>query len=134
MEVRGDNVAEIIKLGIIATQPIEKFFGKLHTNEIIITNERINHIKLRHPQDYELFERYGVETVENPDIIIKDEKNQNTVFMIKRLDNINLNVVAKLSLSEENTHLKNSVITFYRIREKNLLKLEKKNKLLYKNE
>lgn len=134
MNVRGDDVAEIIKLGNINTQPLEKEFGNLRTDEIIITNERIEHIKLHHPEDYELFEKYGVDTVKNPDIIIKDCKNDGTVFMIKQLENTNLNVVSRLVLPSDSEKLKNSVMTFYRIRQKNLLKLEKKNKILYKKE
>ena len=54
--------------------------------------------------------------------------------MVKKLENTNLNVVVKLILYTTDTNYKNSVMTFYRIRDKNLLKLEKKNKTLYKNE
>ena len=51
-------MAEIIYLGKLNTQSLENEFGKLRTNDIIITDERIEHIKLRHPQDYNLFEIY----------------------------------------------------------------------------
>ncbi len=47
-------MTEIIKIGKINTQPLEAEFGRLKTNEIIITNERIEHIKIRHPADFEL--------------------------------------------------------------------------------
>ena len=134
IESGSDNMAEIIKLGKINTQPLETEFGKLKTDEIIITDERINHIKNRHPEDYELFKKYASETVQNPDIIIKDCKNKETVFMVRRLDNTNLNVVAKLILKGNDKDIKNSVMTFYRIRNKNLIKLENKNKTLYKKE
>jgi len=127
-------MAEIFKLGIINTQPLEKEFGKIMSNEIIITDERLKHIKIRHPEDYELFKEFGKQTAEKPDIIIKDCKNELTVFMIKKLESTNLNVVAKLIVCENNEDLKNSVMTFYRIRNKNLIKLEKKNKILYKRE
>ncbi len=127
-------MAELVKLGNINTQPLENEFGKLKTNEIIITDERIEHIKLRHPEDYELFEKFGIVTVENPDLIIKDCKNENTVFMVKKLNETNLNVVTKLILETENNNYKNSVMTFYRIRNKNLIKLERKNKTLYNRE
>ncbi len=129
-----NSMAEIIKLGKIKTQPLENEFGKLKTDEIIITNERIEHIKIRHPEDFDLFEQYGVQTVESPDVIIKDCKNQDTIFMIKKLKDTNLNIVAKLILDIEDNKLINSVMTFYRIRNKNLIKLEKKNKILYKKE
>ena len=134
IKIGSDNVAEIIKLGKIDIQPLEKEFGKLQTDEIIITNERIEHIKLRHHEDYELFEKYGMSTVQSPDVIIKDHKNKGTVFMVKKLTETNLNVVARLVLYDDNPNHINSVMTFYRIRNKNLIKLENRNKILYKRE
>lgn len=130
----SDNMAEIFQLGKIDTKPLETEFGKLKTDEIIITNERIDHIKIRHPEDFRLFEEYGVQTVESPDIIIKDCKNKGTVFMVKKLPDTNLNVVARLVIGGDNENLKNSVMTFYRIRNRNLVKLANKNKTLYKKE
>lgn len=130
----GGAPTEIIQLGNLNSQLLKDEFGELRTSETIVTNERINHIKQHHSQDYELFEKYGANTIKNPDSIIKDGKNKGTVFMIKRLENTNLNVVTRLVLSDDNENLKNSVMTFYRIREKNLKKLENKNKILYKRE
>ena len=134
IESGSDDVSEFKMLGKIETQPLEEEFGKLMTDEIIVTNERIDHIKERHPEDYELFELHGRDTVNNPDIIIKDSKNSETVFMIKQLEDTNLNVVAKLILETGNPNHKNSVMTFYRIRNRNLKKLLDKNKTLYKKE
>lgn len=125
---------DFIYLGKINVQPLETEFGKLKTDDIIITNERIEHIKIRHAEDYELFEKYGVSTVTEPDIIIKDRKNKATVFMVKKLPDTNINVVTKLVINDNDGDLKNSVMTFYRIRDKNLEKLIKKNKTLDKRE
>lgn len=127
-------MVEILSLGNINLSLLEKEFGKLQTSEIIITSERIAHIKERHPTDYELFEQYGTQCVQNPDYIIKDCKNENTVFMIMKLPNMNLNVVSKLALDTDQSGFKNSVMTFYRIRERNLEKLIAKNALLYRKE
>lgn len=129
----GGAATEIIQLGNLNSQLLKDEFGELRTSETIVTNERINHIKQHHSQDYELFEKYGANTIKNPDSIIKDGKNKSTVFMIKRLENMNLNVVTRLVLSDDNENLKNSVMTFYRIREKNLKKLKNKN-IIYKAE
>ena len=132
IKMESDEVVEFKNLGKIDIQPLEAAFGKLRTDEIIVTDERIEHIKIRHPEDFELFEKYGVEAVTKPDIIIKDQKNNGTVFMVKKLEDTNLNVVVRLVLETDNKNFKNSVMTFYRIRQKNLYKLEKKNKVLYK--
>ena len=127
-------MAEYTMLGIINTQPLEQEFGKLKTDEVVVTNERMEHIKKHHPQDVELFGQYASEAVRNPDIIIKDMKNSDTVFAVKRLENTNLNVVVKLVLEGNGEEIKNSVISFYRIRPVNLKKLQEKNKVLYKRE
>lgn len=127
-------MAEIIELGKLNTQPLESEFGKLKTDELIITNERIEHIKIRHSEDFELFEQYSLLVVNEPEFVIKDEKNENTVFITKKLENTNLNLVVKIILETDEDDLKNSVMTFYRIRDKNLKKLINKNRTLYKKE
>ena len=127
-------MTEIQSLGKIDTKVLEKEFGKIQTDEIIVTNERIDHIKERHPEDYALFEEYGKESVTSPDLIIKDIKHEGTVFMVKQLPDTNLNVVVRVVLEKDDSKLKNSVMTFYRIRERNLKKLIEKNGLLYKKE
>ena len=132
INVGSDGVVEFKSLGKIDVQPLEAEFGKLRTDEIIVTDERLEHIKIRHPEDFELFEKYGADAVTSPDVILKDQKNQGTVFMVKKLEETNLNVIVRLVLETDDEKYKNSVMTFYRIRQKNLDKLEKKNKVLYK--
>lgn len=139
--LRRDHSRELVKeqiiknnvhrMGNIYSSPLEKEFGKLKTKETVITDERLKHIKERHPEDYELFKKYGSEAIKNPDIIISDFKNENTVFMVKRLGDTNINVVTKLILKTDDSKFKNSVLTFYRIRDKNLIKAAKKGKTLY---
>ncbi len=127
-------MTESKNLGKLNVRILESEFGKLQTDEIIITDERLDHIKSKHPQDLEIFEEYGADTVRNPDIIIKDGKNYGTVFMAKRLPDTNVNIVVRLALETDKKGLKNSVMTSYRLRDKNLKKLEEKNKVLYKKE
>ena len=121
-------------LGKIKLAPLVQTFGKIQTDEIILTNERRIHIMERHPQDYELFLKYGVLTVTQPDIIVKDEKNDGTVFMIKKLADTNISVVVRVALSTDKKELKNSVMTSYRVRDKNLKKMLERNEVLYKKE
>lgn len=128
------TMGELRSLGNINISILEKEFGKIQTSETIVTSERIEHIKERHQIDYELFERYSAECIQNPDYIIKDNKDEGIVFMVKKLPDTNLNVVSRLALDTDKSGLKNSVMTFYRIRNRNLKKLIEKNTLLYKNE
>lgn len=54
--------------------------------------------------------------------------------MIKKLEDTNLNVVLRLVLELDDRKLKNSVMTFWRIRNKNLQKMIEKNEIIYKKE
>lgn len=72
--------------------------------------------------------------VENPNEIIKDLKNDGTVFYVKHLDETNLNVIVRLVTQDDDQNRFNSIMTFFRIRDRNLKKLIEKNKLLYKAE
>ena len=128
------NVAEVISLCKINLQIFAGKFGRILTDEVIITNERIEHIKTHHPEDFGLFQLYGKDCVQYPDLVLTDKKNFGTVFMIKKLSDINLNIVLRLVLENEDNRLKNSVMTFWRIRERNLKKLIKRNEILYKKE
>lgn len=125
---------KIRSLGKIKKEVIEKEFGKIQTDEIVVTDERVRHIKARHPEDYALFQKYGAETVNDPELIIRDGKNNGTVFMIRKLPDTNLNVVVRVALETDEEGLKNSVMTFYRIRERNLKKMIEKNSVLIKKD
>lgn len=113
---------------------LTEYFGVPQTHEIVVTDERAEHIRGRHPQDFTLFQQYGADCVQAPDFVIEDYANRETVFLVKKLPETNLNVVIRLALEEDERHPKNSVMTFYRIRERNLRKLIQKNNLLYKKE
>lgn len=123
---------KIIKiLGKIDVESLTATFGQIQTDEVIITSERLQHIKSHHMEDYGLFQEYGSICVMCPDIILRDLKNRGTIFMIKKLSDTNLNVIVRIALGTDKKGLKNSVMTFYRVRDKNLKKMIDKNTLLY---
>lgn len=49
------------------------------TEDVILTNERIKHIKGHHPDDYEQYGKYAKRIIENPDYILEDNKNRDTI-------------------------------------------------------
>ncbi|MCD8338397.1 MAG: hypothetical protein LUD18_14230 [Lachnospiraceae bacterium] len=115
------QTVKLLYLGKIANIKIlEKEFGKLQTDIVIVTQERISHIKDRHPEDYNLFEQYAEKCVVSPDMILKDSKHNGTVFMLKQLPDANLNIVVRVALGTDEKGFKNSIMTFYRIRNKNV--------------
>ena len=100
-------------------------------DEIIVRQERLKHISVNHPQDIELFLKFAKICIEEPDIVFLDLKHDQTVFMIKRLKDTNVNTIVRLVLQDEKKNLKSSVMTFYRIRDRNLKKLINTHKILY---
>jgi hypothetical protein len=115
---------------------VEKEFGELNTDKVILRDERIEHIKERHPEIVEIIKKYSKDIIENPDYILKDNKNIDTIWHIKEIDKNKINAVIKLSIKEKQEHkgYLNSIITGYPITEKRLEKHLSKLKILYKIE
>lgn len=131
-KVGGGGVQFLCKIN---PDQLQNEFGSLNTLDVVLTDERALHIKERHPEDFALFEQYGEQTIISPDLILRDTKNENTIFMVKKTETTNLNTIVRLSVVGDDpvTH-KNSVMTFYRIRDKNLIKLSRKHKIVYKKQ
>lgn len=113
---------------------VEKEFGKLNTDKVILRDERIEHIKERHPEVVEIIKKYAKDTIESPDYILKDAVRDNTVLCIKKLEeNSNINVVIKLALkdSEDKKRDKNSIITSFLMNNKRLKRELKKKECIY---
>jgi len=109
-------------------------FGPLQTDIVVLTPERELHIKNRHPQDHIYFVQHGAETIHWPDVVLRDTNNPGTAFMIKKIDTTSLSVVLRLALSTDEDGLMNSIMTSYRIRDRNLRKLAKRHEVLYRRE
>ena len=102
---------------------------------VIITDNQIQHIKERHPGDYERFATYFGEIVENPDYIVETNK-ANTALILKEilLEGEMFKTVLRLVTSQDNTDYKNSIITFMKIDEKEWNRLLRNKRILYKKE
>ena len=59
----------------------------------------------------ELFELYGQETIAEPDMIVKDTKNDGTVFLIKFLPDCNINIVVRLALETEDKEFRDDILS-----------------------
>lgn len=105
------------------------------TDEVIITDERIQHIKDRHPNDYEdVMLRMG-EALVKPDYILKDN-NENTGLVIKAMESSNENVqmVLRIYTSKEIEEYKNSIISCWKISDKRLKNYLRNRDILYRHE
>lgn len=86
---------------------------KIVTNEVIITDNRIQHIIDRRGQDfYDNYSRYFADIVAAPDYIFKDE-HKDTALVSKTFvhNGKAVNIVLKLAVEGDDPSYKNSIIT-----------------------
>ena len=142
-EINGTNNGAVMSRGVPALHhvtrlDIEKYkcvAEDIVTDEVIITDERIQHIKERHPDDYERFSAYIPEAIKNPDYIMEDNQPA-TAMVLKHIveSGEHFRLAIRLVTSSDNPDYKNSVLTFLKIREKEWRRLIKNKKILYKAE
>lgn len=103
------------------------------TDEVIITEERIDHIKKHHPNDYERFSKYFKDIVQSPDYIVLANRPQTAIILKEINENgIKFKTALRLITSTDNKSFKNSIITFMKIDDKEWNRLLKNKKILYK--
>ncbi|MBO6178750.1 MAG: hypothetical protein J6O04_06230 [Selenomonadaceae bacterium] len=102
------------------------------TDEVIISEERIAHIKERHPNDYERFVKYIPEIIAHPDYIISANK-AHTAVILKEIEDSGekFKLILRLKVSDDPTEYRNSVITFWSIGDTTWKKTLKNKVILY---
>lgn len=116
---------EYVEIGKIDIGSLIKSYD-IKTDKLIITKERIEHINKRHNNDYDLYNKYMKEIIDNPDYILEDIENINTLLYLKTIKELNLQMVIKLQ-TEENVNKSNTVITFWHMRKRSYKQIIKKN-------
>ena len=121
---------DMLKVGEIDRAKLASMYSSLPSGNLILTAERLAHIRARHPEDADLFIRYGEQVIQDPDLILNDDKNRSTVMYIRAIESTNLNIIVRLALAED-AGKSHSIMTAYRLGEKTVKRLKKKNKILY---
>lgn len=108
---------------------------EITTKDVIITDERIEHIKERHPNDFERFCGYLPQIVKSPDYILGSDK-ANTAVILKEIqeNGEKFKVILRLKDKNDPEGYKNSIISFWHIGETTWKKNIKNKKILYRNE
>lgn len=122
-------------IGKIDKEIYKCVYDNILTDEVVLTDERILHIKERHPNDYEQFIGYLKNTIEYPDYILEANRPY-TAFILKsfKTPDENLQVILRLVTPQDNVTLKNSIITMLKISDKKFQKYLRNKKILYKFE
>lgn len=122
-------------VGILNREIYKCITDHIVTDEVIITDNQIRHIKNRHPNDYERFSSFFPEIIANPDYILEANK-PNTAFILKQIqkDGTNFQLILRIQTSKDPEGYKNSVITFLKIEHKKWNKYLRNKKILYSRE
>ena len=122
-------------VGKLNLKLIAKYKNKINTDEVILTHERLEHIYSYHSKDYEELKDYIKSIIEEPDYIIEDTANKDTLILLKNIIDINkkARIVIKLATEIDNKlYTKNSIITLMRQRDKSYLQtLNNKGKIIF---
>ena len=120
---------ECFEIGKIDIKLLKKFYD-IKTDRLIITKERIEHINKRHNNDYDLYSKYMRDIINNPDYIMQDIKNIDTVLYLKTIKELNMQMVVKLQ-TESESDKSNTVITFWHMRKRSYRQIIQKNKKIF---
>ena len=122
-------------IGRIDVQKYSVISRNIRTDEVIITDERIDHIKERHPDDFERYAQYIAKILEEPDYILEANKPK-TAFLLKEFlqEHERFQLILRLSVEGDIPGYKNSVITFLKVEEKRYKRYLRTKKILYKSE
>ena len=128
-----NEVKDVQYIGKIDKEKYRLITKDITTDEVILTSKQVEHIKTRHPNDYEQYFKYIKEIVENPDYIIRDTK-PNTGFLLKEFteDDKRFQLILRLHTSEDNKEYKNSIITFLKVGEKKYMQYLRNKEIVWK--
>lgn len=126
---------EYIRIGKIDVNKLGKYKNLVTTDEVILTLERITHIKERRKEQFYELERYIKSVIENPDYILQEMEHTDTIIMLKEIikDEMRIKMIVKLTTSKQENR-SNSIITFWKIRQRDYRKTIQKAKIIYYKE
>ena len=125
-------VDDVHYIGKINREIYKCVTNDIQTDEVVITDNQIEHIKNRHPMDYEKYHGFIKQIVAEPDYILEANK-PNTAFVLKQIreNGRNYQLILRLKTSTDISSYKNSVITFLKIDDKKVAKYLRNKKILY---
>lgn len=131
--IEKSGAADLHYIGKIDKEIYSCVTSDITTDEVIITDERIAHIKERHPNDYEVYCGYMSQMIDSPDYIVEANK-PNTAVLLKSFeqDDEKFKLILKIKTCSEPDSYRNSVISFWKIGDTTWNKLLKNKKVLYK--
>lgn len=132
---KSKEVIEVHSVGKIDKEIYKCITADIVTDEVIITDERIEHIIERRGKDfYEKYESEFLNILQKPDYIFQDKKNTALVCKEFVVDDKYVNLALRLVVSTDNPEYKNSIITAVGESRKRFNQRLRNNEPLYKRE
>ena len=128
-EEKRKKQEEIVNKSIVGKFDITKYDNtiKTTTKDVVLLPERLEHIKTKHPE----VEKYIKEIpniIKQPDMVLKEVKRENTIWIIKKYDN-NIKITLKLN-TDNNKNYKNSIIQMQYMRDSEIKRNIKNSKVI----
>ena len=130
-----DGGAAVQTVGYIDREKYSCITKDITTDEVVLTPERVQHIKDRHPGHFERIEPFLRMALEDPDYILAD-KSPNTGLILKMVERegTRFQTVLRVHTSADNPAFKNSIISSWEISESRWENYIKNKTVLYKKE
>ena len=122
----------MLYIGKINRRLFETITLDLRTDEVVLSDTQIKHVKSHHPGSFEAYVGYLTEIIQAPDYILEANKS-NTALILKafHINGKYFKLVLRLQTSNDPSHYKNSIITFMKIDDKEWSRLLRNKKILY---
>jgi len=120
-------------IGKLDINKLGKYKNNIITDKVIITEERIKHIKEHHPGDYENYSMYIQDIIKNPDYILNDNKNIDTILCMKTIKIVqkNIQVVIRLNTNKKDIGKQNSILTLWKVKNKTYEQLIRNKEIIW---
>jgi hypothetical protein len=105
---------------------IEERFGALQTSEVIMTQERLEHIRQGRPKDAQHLLESVDRVISEPLLIVVSPKNPGTILVIGKTKDGTANYVVRLALATDEKGLSNSILTGYKVDRKRIEQIRRK--------
>lgn len=106
------------------------------TDDVIVTEEQLLHIREKHPEAYQDMLHYVKDILDNPDYILRDKRPNSGLVVgnIQRETESGTLLVLRISTPDDKDGYKNSILTGWKITEKRLGNYLRNKEIIYKRE
>ena len=122
-------------IGNLDLSKLGKYRDKMVTTKVILTEERIVHIENHHPGNYQNYNKYIEDIISNPDYIIDDNKNIDTIILLKTINEkkIHIQLVIRLNTISDEQNKYNSIFTLWKVRYSTYRQILRNKEIIWQN-